>query len=450
MVLITCFNDLPDLVLIELFSYLSSSDILWGFTHLNQRLTMLIIEQGFFYHINLSLSKNHQFNKILHFLPLNLIKILAIDSDASPLQLTCWPYLPSLTTLRIIGTYNHDHLLLFLLLHAATLTHLIIKSNERIVPDGFSMKFEHPTGDMTPLIKNILLIHLPALRSLDLGMEYYNTRWPITTKIVPLTYIRICLPSTDILVHLMSTPPLSKTLRQLHVRLSYNCCDSLSTPNPSIPMVNLRIFTLVQTFFSEFTIKWRFFEILISSKIMPVLQRANISLFINIDDLHRINSSSIFTDHRHVDVNFAFKIINCPQYVNITQYIPCGNQYHRREIVGATFVVNHWCDRSQWLIDGDPFSYGRKEYHHMWYTLPWINLLLPQRSLTDLAQLDSNDLFEMIKIIEANKGNVLQEVGDAQQKMLFIEQYATKYTTNLIKYKRTDFMAEKQYLSKVI
>ncbi|CAF1477630.1 unnamed protein product, partial [Rotaria sordida] len=79
-----------------------------------------------------------------------------------------------------------------------------------------------------------------------------------------------------------------------------------------------------------------------------------------------------------------------------------------------------------------------------------INLLLPQRSLTDLAQLDSNDLFEMIKIIEANKGNVLQEVGDAQQKMLFIEQYATKYTTNLIKYKRTDFMAEKQYLSKVI
>ncbi|CAF4155720.1 unnamed protein product, partial [Rotaria sordida] len=78
-----------------------------------------------------------------------------------------------------------------------------------------------------------------------------------------------------------------------------------------------------------------------------------------------------------------------------------------------------------------------------------INLLLPQRSLTDLAQLDSNDLFEMIKIIEANKGNVLQEVGDAQQKMLFIEQYATKYTTNLIKYKRTDFMAEKQYLSKI-
>ena len=134
MALITCFDDLPDLVLIELFSYLSSIDILWGFTHLNHRLTMLITERGFFYHINLSLARYHQFNTILRFLPLNDIQSLAIDSDASPLQLTHWPYLPRLRTLRIIGVYNHDDLLLFLLLHAATLTHLIIKSNERLVP----------------------------------------------------------------------------------------------------------------------------------------------------------------------------------------------------------------------------------------------------------------------------------------------------------------------------
>ncbi len=134
MALITCFDDLPDLVLIELFSYLSSFDILWGFTHLNQRLTMLITERGFLYHINLSLARYHQFNTILRFLPLNDIQSLSIDSDASPLQLTRWPYLPRLRTLRIIGVHNHDDLLLFLLLHAATLTHLIIKSNERMVP----------------------------------------------------------------------------------------------------------------------------------------------------------------------------------------------------------------------------------------------------------------------------------------------------------------------------
>jgi hypothetical protein len=134
MALITCFEDLPDLVLIELFSYLSSVNIQWGFTHLNCRLTMLITERGFFSHINLSTARYHQFNTILHFLPLNDIQSVAIDSDASPLQLTHWPYLPRLRTLRIIGTYNYDDLLLYILLHASTLTHLIIKSNERLIP----------------------------------------------------------------------------------------------------------------------------------------------------------------------------------------------------------------------------------------------------------------------------------------------------------------------------
>jgi hypothetical protein len=134
MALLTRFDDLPDLILIELFSYLSSTDILWGLTHLNHRLTMLITEQGFFYRINLSLAHYHQFNTILSFLPLNNIQSLSIDSDASPLQLTRWPYLPCLRTLRIIGAHNLDHLLLFVLLHAATLTHLIIKSNEKIFP----------------------------------------------------------------------------------------------------------------------------------------------------------------------------------------------------------------------------------------------------------------------------------------------------------------------------
>lgn len=49
MSLITSFDDLPDLVLIELFSYLSSFDVLWGFTQLNTRLTLLLIERGFFF-----------------------------------------------------------------------------------------------------------------------------------------------------------------------------------------------------------------------------------------------------------------------------------------------------------------------------------------------------------------------------------------------------------------
>ncbi|CAF4715359.1 unnamed protein product, partial [Rotaria socialis] len=58
-----------------------------------------------------------------------------------------------------------------------------------------------------------------------------------------------------------------------------------------------------------------------------------------------IKDPRIVTDHRHVDVHFAFHLLNCPQYIKVTPYIPRGNRFHSREIVGATFVVNHWSDR---------------------------------------------------------------------------------------------------------
>ena len=135
----TCFDDLPDLVLIELLSYLSSIDVLWGLTHLNHRLTMLINERGFFHHINLSSARYHQFQTILGFLPLNDIQSLVIDTHASPLQLPRWPYLPRLTALRVIGVFNYDELLLFILLHAATLTRVIIKINERSIAVGYDI-----------------------------------------------------------------------------------------------------------------------------------------------------------------------------------------------------------------------------------------------------------------------------------------------------------------------
>jgi hypothetical protein len=204
------------------------------------------------------------------------------------------------------------------------------------------------------LMKNILFIHLPALRSLDLGMLYYGTCWPITTAIIPLTYLRLSIPNMDVLVRLMSTPPLSQTLRQLHIQLSYNRFPR-STSNLSISMVKLHKFTLVQTFFSMLTVEWMFFEMLTSSKVMPVLQRVNMSIFLDIKDVNRISSSPLFTDHRHVEVDFAFSLINCPQYIEITQYIPRGSRFHIREIVGATFVVNYWPERSEWFADDDSF-----------------------------------------------------------------------------------------------
>jgi hypothetical protein len=162
----------------------------------------------------------------------------------------------------------------------------------------------------------------------------------------------------DDLGRIMSTQQLSYALRQLHVTIGHahfrNNCTT-STPPPLIPMVNLHTFTLLQSFVSEGKFGWTCIEILTSSKVMPALRRANVSAFVNDNDLNRIGSLSLFSDHRHVDVHFAFSLINCPQYIEMTQYIPRGHHFHPREIVGATFLVNHWSDTSEWIIDGDPF-----------------------------------------------------------------------------------------------
>jgi hypothetical protein len=133
-----------------------------------------------------------------------------------------------------------------------------------------------------------------------------------------------------------------------------NYCTA-TTSNQLIPMVNLHTFTFFKPFFSRLIIRWTLIEILTSSNVMPVLQRANMSLFINIDEVNRISSSLLFTDHRHVNVLFALSLIDCSQYLEVTQYIPRGSRVHPREIAGATFVVNHWSQKSEWLTDSDPF-----------------------------------------------------------------------------------------------
>ena len=220
------------------------------------------------------------------------------------------------------------------------------------------MEKYYPMGDIKPLIDQVLLFQLPALRSLDLGVNYYGTGWPFTTVMVPLTYIRVSLPYIGILVKLLSTSPLSDTLRHLHVQagndqFDFSRYDLISTVPP--PMVNLHTFTLVQTFFSMLTIEWKHVEMLTSSKVMPVLRRANVALFVNINDFSRISSAPLFTDHRQVAVNFALSLVDCPRYNEMTQFIPRGSRFHPRETAGATFIVNHWCEKSNRLNNGDPY-----------------------------------------------------------------------------------------------
>ena len=87
MALITQFDDLPTLVIIDLFSYFASIDALRAFVNLNSRLQKLIHERGYFRHIKFSSAHLSKFNTLLTRLPLNQIESLIVDIGASALQL---------------------------------------------------------------------------------------------------------------------------------------------------------------------------------------------------------------------------------------------------------------------------------------------------------------------------------------------------------------------------
>jgi hypothetical protein len=127
--MITLFDNLADLSLIEIFSYLSCVDCVYSFSNLNTRLTALLIEQGFYRHVNLSSTRYHQFQSILSLFRLNEIQSLIIDCYASPLQLKVWPYLPDLRILRVKGVRNFVNVFSFAKQHAKTLTHLTVESS---------------------------------------------------------------------------------------------------------------------------------------------------------------------------------------------------------------------------------------------------------------------------------------------------------------------------------
>jgi len=128
--MVTLFDNLPDLSLIEIFSYLSCIDGIYSFSNLNIRLTGLLIERDFYRHVNLSSTRYHQFQSILCLLRLNEIQSVVIDCYASPFQLQNWPYLPDLRTLRVKGVRDLVDVFNFAQQHANTLTQLAVESSE--------------------------------------------------------------------------------------------------------------------------------------------------------------------------------------------------------------------------------------------------------------------------------------------------------------------------------
>jgi hypothetical protein len=190
-----------------------------------------------------------------------------------------------------------------------------------------------------------VLPHLISLRSLDLGQEtgFGLTNWQITTIHSPLKYLRVCLTDTAHLFHVVSAERLSTTLEQFHVTLRSmdSMYENISPEELELPpMMHLHTFTLIQSIFSQSRIKWSTIELLTNAKVMPVLRRINLAIFITMDDLDRMNQSLLFTDDRQIDVQFAFIVDSSSLGIRLSHQMPRGSRFHPREVIGVMCVVS--------------------------------------------------------------------------------------------------------------
>ncbi len=210
---------------------------------------------------------------------------------------------------------------------------------------GFAGHISRPRGRLATLVQNVLS-HLTSLRSLDLGQDtgFGLVNWHITAIQSPLNYLRVSLTDTEHLYDVISAETLSTTLEQLHVTLrSHDWIRELQTLSEGLefhPMMHLHTFTLIQSIFSEDRIEWSTIELLTAPKVMPVLRRMNLAIFISINDVNRINDSLLFTDDRQIDVQFAFIIDNAFPGVQQSYQMPYGSRFHPREVVGVTCTVS--------------------------------------------------------------------------------------------------------------
>ncbi len=194
-----------------------------------------------------------------------------------------------------------------------------------------------------------VLPHLSSLRSLNLGEDtgLGLTNWHIDTIKSPLKYLRVSLEGISHLCDLMSTETLSTTLEQLHVtmRSAYPRKNILPKELMLRKMINLHTFSFVQSIFSNNRIAWSAIESLTTPNVMPVLRRLNLGVFITINDLKFINTSSLFIDNRQIDVQFAFIVDEVSIDIHQRDQVPHGSRFHPREIVGATCVVS-WLSKN--------------------------------------------------------------------------------------------------------
>jgi hypothetical protein len=136
-------------------------------------------------------------------------------------------------------------------------------------------------------------------------------------------------------------------------------------------------------------------DVLTSSTVMPVLQRAKMIIAIDVWDLNRIDRSALFDDHRRVDVQYAFILDNDRSHIDRSPRIPRGSRFHPRPVASATFIRRDLINNQPCAILGNRYvsysliksflvTYSSRTNRslflqvqnltnrsHLWYTFPW-------------------------------------------------------------------------------
>jgi hypothetical protein len=145
-VIMACFCSLPDLVLLEIFSYLSCEDALFAFAELNiNRLIDLLVEHGAFRHICVSSALSRQRYLVLkaRIWRLDSVRSLVVEDIFAGIVFEYTSsdrYFPSLVELRLLRLRRIvKSITQFVIAHASTLTHLTVTSPDQ----PYSEKEEH-------------------------------------------------------------------------------------------------------------------------------------------------------------------------------------------------------------------------------------------------------------------------------------------------------------------
>ena len=154
------------------------------------------------------------------------------------------------------------------------------------------------------------------------------------------------------------TPPLSATLRQLHVKLRDSGRDDdfrVSEMKITFRMSSLRTFTFVKSLYRQYPEEWTLVDRLTSPAVMPVLQRAKLIVAIALTDLNRIERSALFNDRRPVDVQYAFILNDDLSHNIIDQRILRGSRADSRPVASATFVRSTWNEQRPYGLPEKPY-----------------------------------------------------------------------------------------------